>query len=326
MSEEYQLSQEQIEEVISDLHSVMDFARWTMTQFNLAGVYFGHGTDNSWDESLSLIAQVLQLPQPVHTDFFPARLTASEKVQIIELMLQRIQQRVPLAYLTHQAWFAGLPFYVDERVLVPRSPFAELLSDSFSSWLEHPPQQVLDMCTGSACIAIAAAYVFPEAHVDAVDVSEEALQVAEFNVQQHNLAHRVFPVHSDLFQNLQGQTYDLIICNPPYVDAEDMADMPAEFHHEPELGLAAGNFGLDLVDRILKDAPQFLSDNGWLFVEVGNSLVHIPAAYPDLPLHWVKLEQGGDGIFAINKEELQAWISGAAKSTIQDKQDGETSE
>lgn len=322
MSEEYQLSQEQVEEVIHDLQSVMDFARWTMTQFNLAGVYFGHGTDNSWDESLSLIAQVLQLPQPVHTDFFPARLTASEKLQVIELMLTRIQQRIPLAYLTQQAWFAGLPFYVDERVLVPRSPFAELLADGFASWLEQPPQQVLDMCTGSACIAIAAAYIFPEAHVDAVDISEEALQVAEINVQEHNLTHRVFPVQSDLFQNLQGQTYDLIICNPPYVDAEDMADMPAEFHHEPELGLAAGNFGLDLVDRILKDAPQFLSDNGWLFVEVGNSLVHIPAVYPDLPVHWVNLEQGGDGIFAINKESLLAWNAGTQTNT----ENGETSE
>ena len=165
----------------------------------------------------------------------------------------------------------------------------------------------LDMCTGSACIAIASAYVFPEANVDAVDISEDALQVAEVNVNEHNLAHRVFPIQSDLFLNLQGQQYDLIICNPPYVDAEDMADLPEEFAHEPELGLAAGNYGLDLVDTILEEAPNYLSENGWLFVEVGNSLVHIPAVYPDLPLHWVQLEQGGDGIFAINKEALAAW-------------------
>lgn len=301
------VNEKQVDEVLADLRSVLDLARWTMTQFNLSGVYFGHGTDNGWDEALSLIAQVLQLPQPVHSDFLTARLTASEKLQIIELTSVRIQQRIPLPYLTNQAWFAGLPFYVDERVLVPRSPFAELLADSFSSWLENPPEHILDMCTGSACIAIASAYVFPEANVDAVDISEEALQVAEINIQEHNLSHRVFPLQSDLFQNLQGQQYDLIISNPPYVDAEDMGDMPEEFRHEPELGLAAGNYGLDLVDKILKEAPQFLSDNGWLFVEVGNSLVHIPAVYPDLPLHWVNLEQGGDGIFAINKASLVEW-------------------
>ena len=309
MTEEYQLTEEQVSEVLSELHSVLDLARWTMTQFNVSNIYFGHGTDNSWDESLSLIAQVLQLPQPVHGDFFTARLTTSEKLQIIELMLQRIRNRVPLAYLTGQAWFAGLPFYVDNRVLVPRSPFAELIADGFSSWMDAPPEHVLDMCTGSACIAIACAYVFPEANIDAVDISTDALQVAEINVGEHNLAHRVFPVQSDLFQNLQGQEYDLIICNPPYVDAEDMADMPEEFRHEPELGLAAGNYGLDLVDVILKSAPQFLTDQGWLFVEVGNSLVHIPAVYPDLPVHWVNLENGGDGIFAIDKASLLTWNS-----------------
>lgn len=305
--QEYQLSEAQVAEVIADLQTVLDVARWTMTQFNVSGVYFGHGTDNSWDEALSLIAQVLQLPQPVHSDFLSARVTSSEKLQIVEMVLLRIQKRIPLAYLTNQAWFAGLPFYVDERVLVPRSPFAELLSDGFASWLETPPEHILDMCTGSACIAIASAYVFPEANVDAVDISEDALQVAEVNVSEHNLAHRVFPIQSDLFLNLQGQQYDLIICNPPYVDAEDMADLPEEFAHEPELGLAAGNYGLDLVDTILEEAPNYLSENGWLFVEVGNSLVHIPAVYPDLPLHWVQLEQGGDGIFAINKEALAAW-------------------
>lgn len=310
MSGEYQLTEQHINEVQQDLKTVLDFARWTMTQFNLANIYFGHGTDNAWDESLSLIAQVLQLPQPLHHDFFNARLTASEKLQVMDLVKIRIEKRIPLAYLTHQAWFAGLPFYVDERVLVPRSPFAELLANGFSSWYETAPQNILDMCTGSACIAIAAAYVFPEASVDAVDISEDALEVAEINIQEHQLSERVFPIQSDLFSNLQGQEYDLIICNPPYVDAEDMSDLPEEFHHEPELGLAAGNFGLDLVDNILKTAAQHLSHNGWLFVEVGNSLVHIPAVYPDLPLHWVNLEQGGDGIFAINKASLEAWNNG----------------
>ncbi|BDX07530.1 50S ribosomal protein L3 N(5)-glutamine methyltransferase [Planctobacterium marinum] len=314
MSGDYQLTEQHKNEVKNDLRSVLDLARWTMTQFNLANLYFGHGTDNAWDEALSLIAQVLQLPQPVHEDFLKARLTQSEKQQVLELVQLRVEKRVPLAYLTNQAWFAGLPFYVDERVLVPRSPFAELLANGFSSWLEAPPQQILDMCTGSACIAIAAAYAFPESSVDAVDISDDALQVAEINIQEHQLSARVFPIQSDLFSNLQGQTYDLIICNPPYVDAEDMSDLPQEFHHEPELGLAAGNYGLDLVDNILKNAAQHLSHNGWLFVEVGNSLVHIPAAYPELPLHWVNLELGGDGIFAINKAELVAWNNGEKNS------------
>ena len=313
MSEEYQLSKTISNEAVAELFSVLDWARWTMSQFNAANLYFGHGTDNSWDEALSLIAHALQLPQPVHEDFLSARLTTTEKQAVVALLQERIDKRVPLPYLTHQAWFAGLPFYVDERVLVPRSPFSELLADKFSSFLEQPPQQILDMCTGSGCIAIVAAHVFPEASVDAVDVSQDALQVADFNIHQHDLSGRVFPIESDLFQQLQGQTYDLIICNPPYVDAEDLADMPSEYHHEPELGLAAGNEGLDLVDVILKEAPQHLNEGGWLFVEVGNSMVHMPEAYPNLPVHWVTLEQGGLGIFAIDKASLEAWNKGDAE-------------
>lgn len=308
--EEYRLTVEQCNEAVSDLEDVLDMARWTMTQFNMAHLYFGHGTDNAWDEALTLIAQVLHLPQPLHEDFFAARLTTSERQTVVSLVDQRIEKRIPLAYLTHQAWFAGLPFYVDERVLVPRSPFSELLENQFSSWYDAPPSHILDMCTGSACIAIAAAYVFPEANVDAVDVSTDALAVAEININEHQVSDRVFPLQSDLFTNLTGQVYDLIICNPPYVDAEDMSDLPSEFHHEPELGLAAGHLGMDLVDTILKTAAQHLSHNGWLFVEVGNSLVHMPDLYPNLPLHWVNLENGGVGVFAINKAELEAWNSG----------------
>ena len=314
MSEPYVLSEAHISEAEAELSNLLDFARWSMSQFNLSGIYFGHGTDNSWDEALSLIAHVLHLPQPIHEDFFSARLTTSEKRDVIALVKTRIEQQIPLPYLTNQAWFAGLPFYVDERVLVPRSPFAELLADRFASFIESEPAHILDMCTGSGCIAIAAAHVFQEASVDAVDISEDALAVAEFNVHQHQVTDRVFPIRSNLFENLQGQQYDLIICNPPYVDAEDMADMPAEYHHEPELGLAAGNEGLDLVDIILEQAAAHLSDNGWLFVEVGNSLVHMPEAYPDLPIHWVNLEQGGIGIFAIDKSSLENWNEGKVNS------------
>lgn len=314
MSSQSHFQPSDIHEAQTELRSILDLARWTLTQFNKAGLYYGHGTDNPWDEALGLIAQALHLPQPLHADFLTANTTKSERQEVLELVQRRVNERKPMAYLTNQAWFAGLPFYVDERVLVPRSPFSELIENGFEHFIEQPPQQILDMCTGSACIAIACAYRFPDSFVDAVDISNDALQVADINIQEHGLTERVFPIESDLFSSLQGQTYDLIICNPPYVDAEDMADLPPEFHHEPELGLAAGNDGLDLVRVILTRAATHLNDGGWLFVEVGNSLVHMDQGFPDLPLHWVQLEMGGDGIFAINKEQLVAYFSGEQDS------------
>ncbi len=300
----------ELHEALTELDSILDVARWVLSQFNKHNLYFGHGSDNAWDEALTLIGQVLHLPLPIHTDFLPAKITKSERKAIIDLVQRRVNERIPVAYLTNHAWFAGLPFYVDERVLVPRSPFAELIGNGFENHLNHEPLQILDMCAGSACIAIACAYAFPNSHVDAVDISQDALQVADINIQEHGLSDRVYAIQSDLFSALEGQRYDLIICNPPYVDAEDMADLPEEFHHEPRLGLEAGNDGLDLVKKILQQAPNHLTDNGWLFVEVGNSLVHMPEAFSGLPLHWVNLEQGGDGIFAINKEQLVTFLEG----------------
>ena len=298
----------------NELQTLLDVTRWSMTQFNQAGLYFGHGTDNAWSEALSLVSHVLHLPHNMSENdvqlLMPSRLTSVEKDTILELVKLRIVKQLPIAYLTNQAWFCGLPFYVDERVLVPRSPFAELIQDGFSEWLEHQPTHVLDLCTGSACIAIALAYQFEHAQVDAVDISQDALDVAHINVHEHELDHRVFPIMSDLMQALKGQKYDLIVSNPPYVDEEDMADLPAEFHHEPELGLAAGNDGLDLVDIILKQAPQHLTDNGWLFVDVGNSQVHMQDKYPELELKWVEFSQGGHGVFAISKAQLEGyWLT-----------------
>lgn len=294
-------------DAVTDLHSLLDMMRWAMSRFNEAGLYFGHGTDNAWDEAVCLVLQVLHLPQQDPAALYNARLTQTEKQQIVELVQRRVEERVPLAYLTNQAWFCGLPFYVDERVLVPRSPFAELLVNHFTPWLDYEPGTVLDMCAGSACIAIAAAYTWPDAQVDAVDISPDALQVADINIQEHGLGERVFPIQSDLYANLGGQRYDLIIANPPYVDAEDMADLPEEFHHEPELGLAAGEDGLDLVHNLLKQAPQHLTERGWLFVEVGNSMVHMEQQYPELPLSWLDFEQGGLGVFAISRADLVAY-------------------
>ncbi|MBN7827445.1 50S ribosomal protein L3 N(5)-glutamine methyltransferase [Bowmanella dokdonensis] len=291
-----------------ELHTLLDWLRWTASRFNEAELYFGHGTDNAWDEAVSLVLHVLHLPHQDPMPLFAARLTSTEKQQVLELVTRRVKDRVPLAYLTHQAWFCGLPFYVDERVLVPRSPFAELINSRFEPWLGFEPENILDMCTGSACIAIACAYAWPDAQVDAVDISAEALQVAEINIQEHGLNEQVFPILSDGYGALKGQRYDLIIANPPYVDEEDMADLPEEFHHEPELGLAAGHDGLDLVHRLLRDAPDHLSEKGWLFVEVGNSMVHMQARYPTLPLSWIDFERGGLGVFAISRRQLVEYL------------------
>lgn len=298
-----------IEQAVADLHSIMDWVRWSVSRFNEAGLYYGHGTDNAWDEAVSLVLQRLHLPQHINEQMFSARLTTAEKRDIADIVARRVTERKPVAYLTNQAWFCGLPFYVDERVLVPRSPFAELIDKHFDQWISEPPRHVLDLCTGSGCIAIALAHAFEQAQVDAVDISEDALAVAEINIAEHDMMHRVFPIKSDLYSALKGQRYDLIVTNPPYVDAEDMADLPDEFHHEPELGLAAGEDGLDLVDTILRQAPDVMNDDAWLFVEVGNSQVYMEDKYPGLALQWIEFEFGGHGVFAVRKESLQAYFS-----------------
>jgi ribosomal protein L3 glutamine methyltransferase len=296
---------------VKELQSILDLVRWSVSRFNEAGLFYGHGSDNAWDEAVSLVLQLLHLPQDIAQQrgeqIFHSRLTLSEKQLIAGMVDRRVNERIPAAYLTNQAWFCDLPFYVDERVLVPRSPYAELIKQHFSDWLDDEPKHILDLCTGGGCIAIALAYAFEQAQVDAVDISPDALDVAEMNIAEHDLSERVFPIQSDLMGALQGQVYELIVSNPPYVDEEDMHDLPEEFLHEPELGLAAGLDGLDLVDSILRQAPQHLSDTGWLFVEVGNSQVHMQQRYPGLALQWIDFEQGGHGVFAVNKAALLAY-------------------
>ncbi|WP_166423227.1 50S ribosomal protein L3 N(5)-glutamine methyltransferase [Paraglaciecola sp. 20A4] len=302
-----------IEQAVTDMHSMLDMVRWAVSQFNQAGLFYGHGTDNPWDEAVCLTLYSLNLPQDMlkqtGEQLFQARLTETEKREIAALVQRRVEERIPLAYLINQAWFCGLPFYVDERVLIPRSPFAELIDDKFAEWLLAPPTHILDLCTGGGCIAIALANAFDGATVDAVDISPEALEVAELNIIEHQLSDRVYPIMSDLMEALQGQKYDLIISNPPYVDAEDMADLPDEFHHEPELALAAGVDGLDLVHKMLRQAPEHLTDDGWLFVEVGNSQFHMEHVYPDLDLQWVEFKRGGHGVFAISRANLVAYFA-----------------
>ena len=292
------------DKVAHELHSIQDFLRWTYSVFNRADIYYGQGYDNAWDESLQLVLGGLQLPLDLPTELFQSRLTHSEKETLVQLVLARIQQRVPVAYLTNSAWFCGHEFYVDERTIIPRSPISALIQDRFEGLLDAVPQRILDLCTGGGCIAIACAYAFPEAEVDAVDLSFDALNVAEINIERHQLAHRVFPIQSDLFANIEGQKYDLIVTNPPYVDEEDLAEMPEEFHCEPELALGSGMDGLDITKQILKLAPNYLTENGLLVCEVGNSMVSLIEQYPEVPFEWVELKNGGLGVFALRYKEL----------------------
>lgn len=297
---------EKLQSTLTELVTVHDWLRWAVSRFHQAGVYFGHGTDNAWDEAAVLLTHVLYLPPLTDDKLLTVRLTSDERSAFVALLQQRIEQRIPAAYLTHQAYFCGLPFYVDERVLVPRSPIAELIEQKFLTLLPagKTPELILDLCTGSGCIAIACAYAFSEAQVDAVDISEDALTVADLNIAEHGLHDRVFPVLSDGFNALTGQQYDLIVTNPPYVDADDMADLPDEYRHEPELGLASGHDGLALTRHILREAAAHLTDDGVLVCEVGNSMVELQYRYPDVPFSWLEFKSGGIGIFALTKQQL----------------------
>lgn len=292
--------------VEQDLKSILDMMRWAYSYFNASDLYYGHGHDNAWDEANQLVLSALALPVDVPESLYASRLTYVEKNRIVEMVKERLGLRKPVAYLTNSAWFCGLEFYVDERVIVPRSPIGELIQQGLTGILRTEPHRILDMCTGSGCIAIACAERFPNAEIDAVDLSIDALNVAEINIERHNVAHKVFPLQSDLFNQLPQDKYDLIITNPPYVDAEDLADMPEEFHHEPEMALGSGSDGLDITKRILAQAADYLSDNGVLVCEVGNSMVHLIEQFPTVPFNWLEFKNGGLGVFSLTRDQLVA--------------------
>ncbi|WP_323753808.1 50S ribosomal protein L3 N(5)-glutamine methyltransferase [Marinobacter sp.] len=292
---------------VDDLHTIRDLLRYAASRFAASPLYFGHGTDNVWDEAVQLVLRSVHLPLENNNIFLDARLTRSERDLILARIDRRISERVPIAYLLGEGWFMGMPFNVDERVLVPRSPLGELLENGLQPWLgDAYVQRVLDLCTGSGCIGIGAATVFDEAEVTLSDISEDALAVAESNIELHGLQARVHTVRSDVFDSIEGR-YDVILSNPPYVDAEDMADMPEEYRHEPELGLAAGDDGLDIAHRIIAKASEHLTEDGLLIVEVGNSWGAMDDAYPDLPLTWLEFESGGDGVFLVTARDLREW-------------------
>ncbi len=294
-----------INEAVRDLRSIRDLIRWGMSRFNEADLFYGHGTDNALDEAAYLVLFALHMPPQPGDAYLETRLTESERRAAAELIARRIDERQPAPYLTHEAWFAGLPFYVDERVLIPRSPVAELIEAHFEPWIDSSRvDSILDLCTGSGCIAIACAEAFPFASVDGADLSADALEVAAINRERFGLDERLDLVQSDLFNSLEGRRYDVIISNPPYVDAEDMAALPDEFRHEPELALAAGDDGLDLVRIMLREAPKHLEEGGILLCEVGNSAPALEAAYPQLPFVWLEFERGGEGVFLLTREQL----------------------
>jgi ribosomal protein L3 glutamine methyltransferase len=299
------LDNNHIEEAVTELTTLRDMLRWTVSHFYQAKLYYGHGTDNAWDEAVSLVLHALHLPVDINMQVLDACLTARERRKIAKLALRRIKDRVPVPYLTHEAWFAGLSFYVDERVLIPRSPLAELIEKQFSPWIDADKvQHILDLCTGSGCIAIASAFAFPEAEVDAVDISSEALAVAELNVEKHQQTEYVRLIESDLFLALTDQRYDIIVSNPPYVSEAEMSALPAEYQQEPTLALAAGQQGLDIVLRILQKAKEFLTPHGILVVEVGNSEFALAEKFPHVPFTWLDFERGGGGVFLLTAEQL----------------------
>ena len=291
--------------VCDDLETIGDYIRWVASQFSRANLYFGHGTDNPWDEAAALVFFVIDFPSDFPQSIYDFRLSKEERQRVVELSSKRIETRQPLAYITGEGYFCGFPFYVNEHVLVPRSPIAELIEAEFSPWLTAEPKRILDLCTDSGCIGIASALAFPDAKVDCSDISREALSIAEKNRQRHQVNDQVTLIESDIFAAFKNEVYDIIVTNPPYVDAEDMAALPEEFRTEPALALAAGEDGLQIVDQILKDAGRFLSEEGVLICEVGNSEPALVERYPSVPFVWLEFERGGDGVFLLTAQALR---------------------
>lgn len=293
----------------AELHTLRDWLRYAVSRFENSDIFYGHGTDNSYDEAIWLIMSSLYLPHDTLNHFLDARLTAEECERLRVRIEQRVTQHTPTAYLVNEAWLKGYKFYVDERVIVPRSFIAELLEDSLSPWIEYPEmvERVADICTGSGCLGILLADAFPSAEVDVVDISPDAIDVCEINIANYQLQDRVFAVQSDMFTALEGRQYDLIISNPPYVDAPSMAALPPEYQQEPQLALGSGEAGLDHTHTLIAQASHYLSDEGLLVVEIGHNRDALLEAYPSLPFTWLEVSSGDQFVFLLTKAQLDAY-------------------
>lgn len=289
-----------------ELHTLRDLLRYTVSQFNASRLSFGHGSDNAWDEAVYLLLHSLHLPLDTLDPFMDARVLPEERERFLKLLDRRITERVPAAYLTGEAWLQGHRFVVDQRVIIPRSPISELIADGLSPWISDADDvdYVLDLCTGSGCLAVLAALAFPNAQVDAVDISEHALEVADENIELSGLDGRITSHCSDLFDQLPQCEYKLIICNPPYVNNHSMETLPLEYRHEPTMALAGGDDGMDLIRRLLKDAPRFLAHDGILVLEIGNEYQNFIAAFPDLEPVWLSTANTDDQILLLTREQL----------------------
>lgn len=321
------ISPEHLQEAAENLNTIRDFIRFGVSALRQYDAHLGQGTEDFFAESSALVLQTLALDWNANPEILDAKLLPSEKAEFISLLERRINEKVPTSYLLNLAYFCDKPYYVDERVLIPRSPIAELINQRFAPYCldengqmreaqnnlpENPqpkmPRRILDMCTGSGCIAIALSYAFPESEVDATDISKEALEVASINAEHHNMQYQVALMESDLFAKIPAENqYDLIVSNPPYVDAEDMADLPAEFLHEPELALAAGQDGLDLVRKMLAQAADYLTEDGLIIIEVGNSEWAMKQNFNTIDFHWLTFQKGGSGIFALTAAQCRQY-------------------
>lgn len=293
-------------EAAHQLHTIRDWLRYAVSRFEEGGIFFGHGTQNSYDEAVWLIMAALHLPHDTLENFFDAVITEAERRKLAQLIERRVTERVPTAYLVREAWLGEFKFYVDERVIVPRSFIAELLREQLTPWVENPEEitAVADICTGSGCLAILAAHAFPNAEVDAVDISDNALAVARRNVSDYGLENQVNPIKSDMLTALAGRQYDIILSNPPYVDAPSMEALPQEYRQEPGLALASGEDGLEHTHTLIEHAAQHLHPGGLLVVEIGHNRDVLEAAYPHLPFTWLEVSGGDEFVFLLTREQL----------------------
>lgn len=292
----------------TQLYTIRDWLRYAVSRFENSDIFYGHGTDNSYDEAVWLVMSALHLPHDTLNNFLDARLTAEECQHLASLIDKRVTQHIPTAYLVNEAWLRGYKFYVDDRVIVPRSFIAELLENGLHPWVEYPEMvaSAADICTGSGCLGVLLADAFPNAQIDVVDISPDAIEVCHINIQRYGLQDQIQAVQSDMFSALTGRTYDVIISNPPYVDAPSMAQLPAEYRNEPQLALGSGEAGLDHTHTLLTQASTYLNDGGVLVVEIGHNRDALHMAYPDLPFTWLDTSGGDQFVFMLTKADLQA--------------------